>query len=165
MAQQEADREDLFAEATALTRRIELLLPEAVDAVVAGRRNNGGWSIYFGPDPCYHFDPDGRLRRAYASGHLYRTQGNTLARLTRDRTGNEVVLHRSDLNDEDLAEFMRRFQAMVVSLREALAQRSMKVLRQFPEGEDLVGLLDTALERILAEWPQLAPAIPTKRDR
>lgn len=165
MAQQEADRDDLFAEATALTQRIELLLPEAADAVVAGRRTNGAWSIYFGPDPCYHFDPNGRLRRAYASGHLYRTQGTTLARLTRDRTRGEVVLHRFDLSDDDLGEFMRRVRAMVESLRETLIHGRMKILRQFPEGEDIVGLLETAIERILTEWPRLAPAIPTRRGR
>ena len=83
MARQEVDREDLIAEAVALRRRIELALPGCDNPVVAGYRSTGALSLYFGADPVYQFDERGRLRRAFVGGHLYRTQGTTLAELTR----------------------------------------------------------------------------------
>jgi len=163
MAWSEADREDLFAEATALTRRIELLLPGATEPIVAGCRRNGGWSIYFGPDPCYHFDLDGRLRRAFASGYRYRSQGNTLARLARVRTRDEVIMQRSDLSVGDLAEFMQRMREQVLRLQQSLAAGAIECRRTFPQDSDILIELDAAATRILAEWPGLAPAIPTRR--
>ncbi len=84
MARQERDREDLMAEATALTRRAEWI-PPGEEPVVTGFRNNGAFSIYFGPDPCFHFTPKGELRRAFANGYLFRSEGTTLSRLLRQR--------------------------------------------------------------------------------
>ncbi|MEZ6044739.1 MAG: hypothetical protein R3C11_03990 [Planctomycetaceae bacterium] len=45
----------------------------------------GAAFLYLGPDPVYHFDAAGRLKRAYVEGLLYRTQESTLARLERLR--------------------------------------------------------------------------------
>ena len=103
MALHETHREDLFAEATALVRRIELRVPGEPHPVVAGCRASGAWSVYFGPDPCYHFDEQGRLRRAFVDDRLYRTQGNTLAQLSRKRHADNVELSRIDLSAADFA--------------------------------------------------------------
>ena len=64
MARNEEDREDLMAEATALAERVELTVPQESDFVTAGFRRTGHLSLYFGQDPAYHFDEEGRLRRA-----------------------------------------------------------------------------------------------------
>ncbi len=76
-------RDDLMAEATALRERIEYSVAGQAEPVVAGFRTSGQWSLYFGSDPVYHFSANGALRRAFLGNDLYRSQGQTLARLTR----------------------------------------------------------------------------------
>jgi len=61
-------------------------VPGEPENVIARFRADGSPSIYFGSDPVYHFDEAGRLRRAFVEEQLFRTQGDTLARLTRTRT-------------------------------------------------------------------------------
>ena len=97
MARQESDRDDLMGEATALVRRAEWKPLSGVEAVVTGFRRDGSMSLYFGADPVYHFDETGRLKRAFLAGRLYRTQGTTLAELTRRREKTETHLIRRDL--------------------------------------------------------------------
>ena len=162
MSLHETDREDLFAECTALVRRIELLVPGEPEPVVAGRRENGAWSIYFGKDPVYHFDEQGRLRRAFAGGALYRTQGHTLARLERKRSRQQVVLVRNDLSRGDLDQFLLRMQQQVGRLQDSLRAGELKCGRSFPEAVDVAGPLRSGLATVLAAWPNLAPAIPTR---
>lgn len=163
MSRHEADREDLFAEGTALTTRIELVLPGEVEPVVAGCRPTGAWSIYFGGDPCYHFNAEGRLRRAFVSGYLYRTQGETLARLRRERTDEAVVLERTDLRAEELAAFVDAMQERLSSLDHLLANESAVITRREPADSDVKRQLRLAIQMILATREQLAPAIPTRR--
>jgi hypothetical protein len=163
MSRHEADREDLFAEATALTTRIELMLPGDTQPVVAGCRPTGAWSIYFGGDPCYHFDADRRLRRAFAGGDLYRTQGDTLARLNRERTDDEIVLQRSDLRPAERAAFVEHMQARLSTLLRALQSGEAIGRRRHPEGANVQSELQSAIERILAMRGELAPAIAARR--
>jgi hypothetical protein len=113
MARQESDREDLMREATALVRRVELDVPGEPEPVVCGFHADGRLSVYFGSDPVYHFDPEGRLRRAFVDGHLFRTQGTTLACLTRVRTHAVTELRRRDLNPEELAAFFREMRGRI----------------------------------------------------
>ncbi|MFO1093234.1 MAG: hypothetical protein U0992_07955 [Planctomycetaceae bacterium] len=164
MARHEADREDLFAEGTALRQRIELTAPNSTEPVVAGCRAHGGWSIYFGGDPCYHFDPEGRLRRAFADGRLYRTQGDTLARLNRMRSAEVVELRRTDLNAAECAAFLDVMRQRLAGLRQEVASGELACRRRSPAETDVAALLVSALERILASGPQLSPAIPTRRE-
>jgi len=136
MARHETDREDLMAEATALRQRVELELPGVADHVVAGFRDNGGCSIYFGADPVFHFEADGALRRAFVAGDLYRSQGKTLARLTRTRADREVHLVRHDLDPAELAGFLAALRARVERLYGALADESARVVQQVPAQTD-----------------------------
>jgi hypothetical protein len=145
MARHEADREDLMAEATALRERAELELPGAVERVVAGFRDNGGCSIYFGPDPVFHFDDGGGLRRAFVGGDLYRSQGKTLARLTRTRTGSAVHLVRHDLDSHELARFLSGMRRYLERLHESLLNGSARVVQQVPVEIDLRSRLLAAL--------------------
>jgi hypothetical protein len=164
MALHEAHREDLFAEATALIRRIELHAPGEVTAVVAGCRSSGAWSICFGPDPCYHFDPQGCLRRAFVDDRLYRTQGRTLARLSRSRQDGAVALLRSDLSAGACRDFLERMRGRLEALRQALSDGTAARLRCHPGECALEAELSAAIRRIIAAGPALAPPIPTRRD-
>jgi hypothetical protein len=136
MARHEAEREDLLQEATALRRRGEWRVPGELDPVAAGFRDGGECSIYFGQDRCYHFDAAGGLRRAYVEGRLYRTQGTTLAELTRVRTPEETQLQRRDLTSDEVAEFLRQSSDRLAGLHAALARGSAVLLRQVPEDLD-----------------------------
>jgi hypothetical protein len=157
MARHEADREDLMAEATALHERVELELSGEAEHVVAGFRAGGGCSIYFGPDPVFHFDVDGSLRRAFVAGDLYRSQRTTLARLTRTRTAREVNLVRHDLNPAELERFLAGMRAQLERLHDALAGGSARVLQQFPADVDVPARL---LELLSAARPgRLSQAI------
>ena len=163
MARQEADREDLIAEATALVERGEFAIAGDKQAVTAGRRRNGGWSIYFGSDPCYHFDEAGRLRRAFAEGKLYRTQGHTLAELERVRTADATELRRRDLSIEELKAFLINATQRLEQLRQQLQSGQVHSTRSFPEQCEVGSILRAALERILNPALRLAPAIPGRR--
>ena len=145
MARHKADREDLMADATALRERVELELPGEAEHVVAGIRDNGWLAIYFGTDPVYHFDDGGGLRRAFVAGDLFRSQGGTLARLTRTRTGSEVHLVRHDLDAAGLERFLAGMRDRLERLHDALAGGSARVVQQVPAVRDLRPRLISAL--------------------
>ena len=164
MARVEAEREDLMAEAVALVRRIELRTPGRDETVVVGFRANGWLSIYLGPDPMYQFDEQGRLRRAFIDGLLYRTQGTTLAQLRRERDDVETTLLRRDLTESELVEFRSVMLTVIASLYNQLVQRLAVMTRQVPaEDDQLLNDLATGLDRVLKSPAFLAPSIPGKR--
>lgn len=136
MARHESDREDLLEEATALVRRAEIVGPISVEPVVVGFRKDGGLSVYFGADPVYHLDPDGRLKRAYRSGRLYRTQGDTLAELTRERTPTETVLLRRDLTQQDLESFLSEMAERITTFVMQHRSGEVRIERQIPESDE-----------------------------
>lgn len=164
MSRQEADREDLYQEIRALTPRAEIQIDPEGEIVTAGSRAaTGGWSIYFGADPAYHFDASGGLRRAYAEGLLYRTQGATLARMKRQRTAAEVQLVRHDLSEAEVTAFIGAMRGRLRSLRDAVQQGRAKVLRQEPRDFAVANWFTKALDEMLSSEPALAAAIPTRR--
>ena len=145
MARHEAEREDLMAEATALRERIEYSIEGVKEPIVAGFRQSGQWSLYFGSDPVYHFAADGALRRAFCGDDLYRTQGTTLARLKRVRTAAEVQLVRHDLTPAELAQFTSQMHDHLAMLKKALETGSAQITRQVPEDADVAARLLAAL--------------------
>ena len=163
MARHESDREDLMQEATGLIRRAEWCVPFQADVIVAGFKRSGNWSIYFGADPVYQFDADGRLRRAFANGDLWRTQGKTLARLQRERTETESELQRHDLTDFELSEFLRELRERLDALLNSLDCGEAHLLRQVPDEGDVTSELSAALRSVLRQEITLAPAIPGKK--
>lgn len=196
MARHEADREDLFAEAVALTRRLQGWLPEcphtteqtdsatspdpatppatrspnatnvsaAEVELVAGFRADGALSVYLGPERVYHCDAEGRLRRAFLDGVLYRTQGGTLAALRRDRTTTETTLWRHDLPPHDLETFHRQMRLDLQHLHKQLTQTNWHPARLAPADDAvLVRDLSAGIVKCLTAEPWLAPAIPTRR--
>ena len=163
MARDESNREDLFAEATAFRRRIELQLAGEPELVVAGLRDDGRSSIYFGFDAAMHFDESGQLRRAYLHGTLFRTQGRTLARLTRHRTPEATVLQRGDLAPDELAHLLQRLRSQLGRLVCRIAAGEFQILRQVPSGDStLLRELRERAEQWLIRSDPLAPRIAGK---
>ena len=160
MARHESDREDLMREATALVRRVELEVPGEPEPVVCGFRADGRLSIYFGGDPVYHFDADGRLRRAFAAGHLFRTQGTTLARLTRVRQPAHTELQRHDLHPDELALFLHSAHSRLKSLATAIRRSEFDVVRCVPDPDGrMLDDLRSKLAPIVESQVRLAPRI------
>tara|TARA_R110002072_G_scaffold302615_1_gene486789 strand:- start:48031 stop:48519 length:489 start_codon:yes stop_codon:yes gene_type:complete len=161
MARNESDREDLIREATAMRNRIEWELPGESEPVFAGVRSDGSLSVYFGQDPVYQFSPSGQLRRAYAAGFLFRTQGSTLAKLHRERSLDQTVLARSDLEPDELSRFVIEMDDRLTRLAQSLRDGSANELRSVSD----VAPVDysSLVELALRASPRLAPAMPTRR--
>ncbi len=161
MARHESDREDLIREATAMRNRVEWQVPGEVEPVFAGVRSDGSLSVYFGQDPVYQFTPSGQLRRAYAAGFLYRTQGETLAKLHRERTSDQTVLARSDLNANELSQFLTAMDDRLTRLYQSVSAGSAIQLRSVSEGDPAD--YQSLIKRAMNASPKLAPAMPTRR--
>lgn len=166
MALNEQDREDMMREATAFNPRAELQVEHEDQLIFWGQKKNGAFSFYFGADPVYQFDHDGLLRRAFVDGYLYRTQGNILARLNRERTSNESILNRYDLTNEESADLLqamsRRFQKLDSTFRN---QEEIQLVRFLTDGSraEIQELIYTHVEQVLQHSDQLAPRIRGKR--
>lgn len=159
MARQDADREDLMREATALVQRAEWTVPGESESIVAGFRSDGRLSIFVGPDPAYHFDHQGGLRRAFVDGALYRTAGERLSRLDRSREGGRSELHRSDLTVAETELFFNTMTRRLAGFQAALVDHSATLQQSLPV--DHLEWHPQLMECISAiiENPYLAPAI------
>lgn len=159
----EADREDLLAEAVNLPERIEIQIPGIDNPVTIGRNRLGFWSFYFGPEPVYRFDTELRLRRAVRNGKLYRTQGTTLAELTRVRLEEETQLQRRDLTVGELDDLLASIRQEMIGVQDALAESRFTVLREVGTSDEFLTQLREFLTRLVSEPIRLAAALPTKR--
>ncbi len=159
----EADREDLMAEAANLRERIELRVPSSEVPVTIGCNDQGHWSFYFGADPMYRFDAEGRLRRAVKGGKLFRTQGSTLAELERVRRDNETQLQRRDLSLLELEVFLQEAQSHLSQLYTAYSSDRCQTLREIGTTADWAARFTGILELLTTDSLSLAPAITRHR--
>ncbi|MBX3439624.1 MAG: hypothetical protein KF861_19200 [Planctomycetaceae bacterium] len=159
----EVDREDLMREATALRQRAEFRVPGENETVVVGYRSNSSLSIYFGPDPVFQFDRDGRLRRAFVDGNLFRTQGDTLARLQRVRSSASVELQRHDLSTSECHAFLERSRLRLSRFLEALKSGTADCLSGVLWDTTTSEKLLHDLSRWLAAPLSLAPPIAARK--
>ncbi|MDA1211837.1 MAG: hypothetical protein O2955_04935, partial [Planctomycetota bacterium] len=156
--------EDIFAEATAFVHRIEFSCEARNEPnIIAGYRRDGVFTIYFSSDEMYQMTSEGHLRRALWGDVLFRTQGNTLAQLVRRRTPEITELVRHDLTPEELEKFIRRTNDRLKVLFDDLEQGRLHIVRQSPDGAEIVTDMMRSLRAILSSGLQLAPALPTKR--
>jgi gamma-glutamylcyclotransferase (GGCT)/AIG2-like uncharacterized protein YtfP len=163
MARQETDREDLLRDATAFIRRAEWTISGPPSPLFAGIRRNGSLSLYFDQDPVYQFNAEGRLRRAFVGGKLYRTQGETLAELDRVRDARETQLRRRNLGEGELSEFRREMHRRLEELNRALVAGEARLMGCVPDGDRLGDELPGRIEVILIAEPWLAPPIAAGR--
>ncbi|MCA9065132.1 MAG: hypothetical protein KDA96_18815 [Planctomycetaceae bacterium] len=162
MARNEADREDLMREATALVNRGELRCPSFEQLVTVGFRRTGAMSIFIDQDPVYQFDPEGKLRRAFVAGHLYRSQHTGLAKLTRSRTETETFLLREDLTELQQQDFASEMRARL-SLLKSDIDAGVQVERAVPSPEAVLENCRTSLQLVLSrcsDW--LSNRIPRR---
>jgi hypothetical protein len=166
MARNEADREDLMAEAVSLLKRIEFHDASQTQPVVAGLNTFGWLFVYLGQDTMYRFDELGRLRRAFVDGLLYRTEGRTLAVLQRQRSSSagasaaamKSELLRKDLTVDELNIFQQRTRHELKELCDGMTTAA--ILRQVPEGIDGVkDEIQHAVRRALDTDEFLAPPL------
>lgn len=164
MARIESDREDLFAEAVSLVRRLEAQTAPARPNIVVGFRPDQTLVVYLSPDRMYQFDTAGRLRRAYVEGRLYRAQGQTLACLTRVRNDQETVLSRRDLEEQECAAFRADVQEAIKHFRALLHSDRWHVTRRYPADDvQLEADLDARLAQFLTAREWIAPPIKGRR--
>lgn len=156
MARNEADREDLIREAVALTERIELQVRGHNEPVTVGFRTTKAMSVFIGQNPVYQFDPEGRLRRAFVDGFLFRSQHNTLARMVRERTETETLLLRSDLSQEELSAFRNQMQEALQTLRQEIQSGAAVVSRSVPSDADLRPQVLSGIDLALNASPWLS---------
>lgn len=159
MARNSADRDDLMGELVTLSPRVALTIPDVADEIVAGRRSDGRWSVFFGGDPVYHFDAHHQLRRAFVEGELYRSQGPTLARLTRQANHDSTVLLRHDLTAAELRLFLMEMRLALGTLLNCLRGGRVTVREAVPELSEYLGELADNLDRVLTNPDALAPAL------
>ena len=159
MAKHSSDKDDLMAEVNALSPRVAILLPGIDAEIIAGRRSDGRWSVFFGGDPVYHFDAHNSLRRAFFAGNLYRSQGTTLARLTRQSTPAETVLLRHDLDKAELTTFLHHMRCDLARLAQSLNSGNYTVRQTIPIDVNFLPELTSHLIHVLNCVCLLAPAL------
>ena len=138
MARDERDREDLLREATALVERAELSIEGRDEPIVVGFRANGAISFFLGVDPVYQFNSDGKLRRAYVGGLLYKAERGQLVALRRERTADAVVLARAELSAKETRSFIQRAGGELDHLRAKLNAKQYRLVGEVPPGGKVV---------------------------
>ncbi len=162
MARTEADREDPYEEFRSATRKWELSVKNEATPVVLGVRKDNRLSLYFGADPCFHYDAHNRLLRAFKNGALYRTQGDTLAQLIRTRTPETTTLNRTNLTPDELTKFLSEMTSRIDRFMTSLEQKEYRTLRTNSDEQQLVDATKR-LQKLTQSEYLLAPAYPTKR--
>lgn len=117
VAREPQQREDLMRDAHALVERAEIVWHPDEPPLIAGKRRAGAVSLFFGEDPVYHFTSEGKLRRAYVAGLLYKAEGGRLFEIERVRVPGAVEMRSRPLTATEEAHFLG---AMTVKLRQAL---------------------------------------------
>lgn len=170
MSRLEANREDLFAEATALVQRVELrkrtgsVRGELLDdTVLLGTRKDRSLSLYLAPEDVWHFDPENRLRRAFHATALYRSAADgRLARLERVRTATESILARTDLTDSEQLELLESLRGRLRTLLSQLHGQDLVLTRHHPMEAGpgtLIDSISARIETIAATPIQVAPPV------
>ncbi len=164
MSRIESDRDDLFAELASCSSRWELSCDGCAVPVLIGIRKENAMSLFFGSDQVYHYNHENQLKRAYVHGYLYRTHGNTLARLERKRSETETTLLRHDLNEQELGTFLESMRIPLLVLLQALSSTAYQVLRTDSKTEEVcLKEIRIRIEECHQSPLKLAPAFPTRR--
>jgi hypothetical protein len=148
LSRTEQDREDLIVEATALVERAELAAAGFSEPVVIGFRADGCASLYFGPDPAWHFNTRLQLRRAYIAGVLYKAERGQLVSLERRRTAGEVQLVRDDLKGQRQNQVLSQLAQFLAQFHADLQAGNVRVLRQVPADSDLLARIRRWLDSL-----------------
>lgn len=159
MAREEADREDLLAEATALVERAELLTLADGIAVTVGFRRNGAISFYFGADPVYQFNVRGELRRAFCAGQPIKAERGRLIAMSRLRYEHETQLVAQELSRSEIRTLLADVEHRLSELAQRVRERRFQLVGQVPADVDVVSRisrwLDDRGELAIADSPRV----------
>ncbi|WP_165228694.1 hypothetical protein [Aquisphaera insulae] len=133
--------------------RIGLARGDSSGLVFAGFKK-GSFSLYFGDEPIYHFDLEGRWQRAFVEDiHYLKALDTSTQAVDRVREGSNMVLRRRRLDGSEVRAMDRRVRTMALELLAEL--RSGRFRHEAPpDGRARPlesGELFTFLERI-ADW-------------
>lgn len=147
MARIVEDREDLLRDAQGLTPRLQLRvdLDGQDTALFAGFRGEA-LSLYFGPDPVFHFNAAGQLRRAYCRGTLIKSQEGKLLAMERIRTPQQIELRTRELPRADQDGLLDDLSKRIRGLRAAIAGGAVAVQGEEPAGSGALGRLGAWLD-------------------
>src|SRR5436309_625498 len=113
------EAEALF-ESGALYGRRALFRTTGGEPLFAGLKP-GALSLYFGDEPFFHFDLEGRWQRAYADGrHWHKGLDSTVQTIERTRRGVNLVLTRRTLGFAEASDFDARVRSTALDLIAAL---------------------------------------------
>jgi hypothetical protein len=142
------DREDLLRDARNLTPRVQIraVIGGRDAAVFAGFRGES-LSLYFGPEPVFHFNAAGELRRAFLAGRIVKAEDGRLFGMERILGENQVELRTSAVPEDEQQTVFADLAARLAGLRAAFARGEMTIEGQEPAGGDAVERLKRWLER------------------
>lgn len=152
MARQTHARDDLIAEATALSPRAEFACPGEADPIVLGFRGDAG-SIYFGEDPAYHFTSSGALRRAFVGGRILKADAGRLVGLVRENRPSETALHRRELNEAASQALLAEAASRIGHFAAAIRSGDAQLLRQAPAEADAIAKIAAWLNALTLPPP------------
>jgi hypothetical protein len=90
------------------------------DLIFAGFKH-GAFSLYFGDEPIYHFDLEGRWQRAYVEGlHYLKGLDAEVHAIDRVREGPNLVLHRRKLTFGEAGDLDARIRSVALELMAGL---------------------------------------------
>lgn len=146
----------LLETGTAFPRRIGLRLKDH-ELVFAGLKPDG-LSLYYGDEPIFHFDLEGRWQHAFVSGvHYYKGLDSMTTAVDRGREGANLVLKRRKLSYVDTTDFDDLVRSTAIHLLGAI--ESKHVDSASPPGgvemldiDELAGVLHRAVRWDAAAW-------------
>lgn len=142
----------LYRERVGLTRS-----DDPRDLVFAGFKH-GAFSLYFGDEPIYHFDREGRWQRAFLDArHYLKGLDGEVHAIDRPREGANMVLQRTKLTPGQTAELDERIGRVAVDLAATL--ESGRFQRREPPAGSARALRNADLLAFLArigQWDAVA---------
>jgi hypothetical protein len=142
------DREDLLRDARNLSPRVQLRanVGGRSAAVFAGFRGES-LSLYFGPEPVFHFNAAGELRRAFLSGRIVKAEAGRLFWMERVVGENEVELRTSAVPEDEQRTAFADLATRLADLRAAFARGEVVIEGQEPAEGDAIARLGRWLEQ------------------
>ena len=103
-----------------------MLRPTEGAPIFAGFKQ-GAFSLYYGDEPIYHFDRDGRWQRAYVHGkHYLKALDTTVQSIDRVREGENLVLKRRTLSFAETSDLDALIRSTALDLIEQLGSGGLE---------------------------------------
>lgn len=127
MSQAETEAEALLRAGALYPLRAGLRLAD--DRLLFVGIKHGAVSLYFGNDPSYHFDLEGRWLRSFVDpSHFLRRLDGTTQAIDRPRVGNQMLLDRRTLDEAEAAALDESIRSMAIQLGDRVASGELKVV-------------------------------------